>query len=352
MFYPIIFHTWMARIFSSRLLFAVVLVLYSVPQSYLDWLLWQLTIGVYYWLLWIFGTFVQLCIVGFSPLWRLLGPLWYFAILVGGVLLEPTICSSMGSSCQRCLPPVLWALPGSVGIFNGTYSLCGWMTPFLYSRAVSIIGGQNHFPVGSCDVSVHWRDNDNVIFKQVLKNVLYFPDSPVKIISAHKLAAEWGSNVDLEGTSIKTKYAYSIFKWHFKEFQKIIQHPVHGLPEMVINDTDAGIFSTFCHFCARGASTSQVQFCSYAMNVGSQSLSLAPQSILRYSWDSFTSPCQILRVEDEDGVSPRIFIKLQCGRTLHKSLEHLQHLRDLDIASVPSKVDDFCKQVDSLLRED
>ena len=65
------------------------------------------------------------------------------------------------------------------------------------SRAVSTIGGQNHFPVGSGDVSVSWRDDDNVVFKHVLKNVLYFPDSPVKIITAHKLATEWGSEVDL-----------------------------------------------------------------------------------------------------------------------------------------------------------
>ena len=220
------------------------------------------------------------------------------------------------------------------------------------SRAVSTISGQNHFPVGSGDVSVSWRDDDNVVFNHILKNVLYFPDSPVKIISAHKLAAEWGPDVDLEGTSIKTKYAYSIFKWRFKEFRKTIQHPVHGLPEMVINDTKAGIFSTFCHFCAMGASTNRVHFCSYATNVESPSLPLVPQSILRYSRDGFTSPCRILRVDYADGVSPRIFIKLQCGRTLYTSSEHLQHLGDPDIASVPSKVDDFWKQVDSLSDED
>ena len=219
------------------------------------------------------------------------------------------------------------------------------------SRAVSTIGGQNHFPVGSGNVSVSWRDDDNVVFKHVLKNVLYFPDSPVKIISAHKLAAECSTDVDLEGTSIKTKYPYSIFKWRFNEFRKTIQHPIHGLPEMVINDTDAGIFSTLCHFCAKGASKYWVQFCSYATIVESQSLPLVPQSILRYSFDGFTSPCRILSVEDVDGVSPRNFIKLQCGRTLYTSLENLQHLSDPDITSVPSKVDDFRTQVDSLSDE-
>ena len=132
MLYPIIFLTGMAKIFSSRLLYAVVLVLYSVPQSFLDWLLWKLTIGIYDWLLWIFGAFVQLCFVGFSPFWHLWIPLWYFVLLVGGILFDPTVCSPSGFSSRRRPPPVLWTLPCSVEIFNGTYSLCGWISPFLH----------------------------------------------------------------------------------------------------------------------------------------------------------------------------------------------------------------------------
>ena len=80
---------------------------------------------------------------------------------------------------------------------------------------------------------------------KILKNVLFLPDSPVKIISADKLASEWASKVDYEGTSIKTKYAYIVFKWRFKEFCKTIQHPFHGLPEMIMNDTNSGIFPHF-----------------------------------------------------------------------------------------------------------
>ena len=166
------------------------------------------------------------------------------------------------------------------------------------------------------------------------------------------MASEWGSAVDYEGTSIKTKYAYSVFKWRFKEYRKTIQHPIHGLPERVINDSNSGIFSTFCHFCSAQASGLWAHFCSYSTRAKSVSSIYAPHSVMRYSCDGYTSPCQIIHVDNEDGVSPVISIKLQCGRILRTSPEHLQHLADPDVASVPSTVAEYQKQVDSLSDED
>ena len=78
--------------------------------------------------------------------------------------------------------------------------------------------------------------------------MLYFSGSPVKIISANKLACEWRSEPDRKGTSIKSKFDYSVFKWPFNQFRKTIQHPEHGLPEMIINDMNQGLFLTFCLF--------------------------------------------------------------------------------------------------------
>ena len=121
---------------------------------------------------------------------------------------------------------------------------------------------------------------------------------------------------------------------------------------MVINDTVSGIFSTFCHHCLQHASSTRVHFCSYATRTCTHTSILAPDSVLRYSRDGFTSSCRILRVDEEDGVSPCIFIKMKCGRTLYTSPEHLQHLHDPDVASVPSTVDDFRQQVASLSDED
>ena len=69
---------------------------------------------------------------------------------------------------------------------------------------------------------------------------------------------------------------------------------------------------------------------------------------MRYSCDGFTSLCHILHTDDEDGSSPKIFIKLRCGRTLHTSPEFLQNVDDLDVASVSSTISKFRKQVDTL----
>ena len=72
-------------------------------------------------------------------------------------------------------------------------------------------------------------------------------------------------------------------------------------------------FSTFCHYCSKGASKSRALICSYATYVDSAFLPLVPQSIMHYYCDSFTSPCQILHIEDENGASPCIFINWNVG---------------------------------------
>ena len=133
--YPLIFLTRMAKFVFSWLLFSVVLVLYSVPQLFLDWLLWKFTIGIYFWSLWILGTSAQLGFPLFSPLWRVLGPLWYFTIFVSGVFLGlPGGASAVTSSRLRS-SYVLLAIPRSFRVFHGTYSVSGWMTPFLHPFA-------------------------------------------------------------------------------------------------------------------------------------------------------------------------------------------------------------------------
>ena len=59
-------------------------------------------------------------------------------------------------------------------------------------RGVSTIGGTPHHALGMGDVSVTWKDDNGQIFYHTLKNVLYFPNSPVNIISCSKLAEERG----------------------------------------------------------------------------------------------------------------------------------------------------------------
>ena len=122
----------MTKFVSSWLLYSVVLILYSVPQSFLAWLLWELTIGVYFLLLWVLGTSVQMFLFCFSPVSHLCAPLWHFAFFSVGLCLDSFVGSSAGSGCRRQSSSFpLSVLPCSIGVFNETYSLRVWMTPFL-----------------------------------------------------------------------------------------------------------------------------------------------------------------------------------------------------------------------------
>ena len=56
-------------------------------------------------------------------------------------------------------------------------------------QVVSMIGGEQHYPLGIGDITMSWRDDDHAIFHHTLKNVLYFSDSSVYIISSHRLAS-------------------------------------------------------------------------------------------------------------------------------------------------------------------
>ena len=65
-----------------------------------------------------------------------------------------------------------------------------------------------------------------------LDNVLYFPNSPVKIISLVCLGDDLD---DSEGTWINTRRFRSTFKWDREEFVRELQHPRSRLPEINVN---------------------------------------------------------------------------------------------------------------------
>ena len=81
-----------------------------------------------------------------------------------------------------------------------------------------------------------------------MKKALYFPESPVNIISVTSLAEQLN---DKEGTYVTTKRKYLIFSWDQEKANLRIEHSQHCLPEISIN---AG-FSLF--------KTYYVRFCQY-----------------------------------------------------------------------------------------
>ena len=67
-------------------------------------------------------------------------------------------------------------------------------------------------------VSWSWTDGEGQLKANKLNNVLYFPDSPVNILSATALAE---SMKDDEGTWVVTKRNYFIFTPYFGKYKNI-----------------------------------------------------------------------------------------------------------------------------------
>ena len=74
----------------------------------------------------------------------------------------------------------------------------------------------------------YWTDEKGELHTKKLNNVLYFPDSPVNIISATALNESIKGD---EGTWVLTKSKYSIFTWYFGKYKNTIAHSENCLPE-------------------------------------------------------------------------------------------------------------------------
>ena len=66
-----------------------------------------------------------------------------------------------------------------------------------------------------------------------VKDVLYFPDSPVNILSVTKFADQLD---DYHGTGCDTKPNCFVLYWNNKRFQRMIKHPASNLPELIVNE--------------------------------------------------------------------------------------------------------------------
>ena len=66
-----------------------------------------------------------------------------------------------------------------------------------------------------------------------VKNVLYFPQSPVNILSITSLADQFN---DDDGTGINTKRRKSHFYWNHNKHQRKITHPPSNFPDLPANE--------------------------------------------------------------------------------------------------------------------
>ena len=86
---------------------------------------------------------------------------------------------------------------------------------------VATIGGKLNQPVGIGTVKWTWKDDGGAVYTELLENTLYFPKSPINIMSVTELAKQFN---DEEGTGIDTKMNHSHFYWKNNQFSHKIHH--------------------------------------------------------------------------------------------------------------------------------
>ena len=70
------------------------------------------------------------------------------------------------------------------------------------------IGGSNFHPTSISEINITWTDDEGVPYTSILKDVLYFPNSPVNVINVTAFAAQLEDN---DGTWTKTSRHKSVF---------------------------------------------------------------------------------------------------------------------------------------------
>ena len=98
---------------------------------------------------------------------------------------------------------------------------------------VATIGGKLDHPSGVGTVKWTCKDDGGALHTEQLDNALYFPKSPINIISVTELAKKFN---DEEGTGIYTKMNHSLFYWKNNKFFRKIHHSSSNLPELSINE--------------------------------------------------------------------------------------------------------------------
>ena len=99
-------------------------------------------------------------------------------------------------------------------------------------RCIATIGGTAFQPEGIGTVLIRVKYNKEVLSNMLLEDVLYFPSSPVNLISITCLADQLKDN---ERTFIRTARYHSDFTWNFGAHTTTIHHAQIRIPEMEVS---------------------------------------------------------------------------------------------------------------------
>ena len=221
------------------------------------------------------------------------------------------------------------------------------------SSSVVTIGGSNFHPTSIGNIKITWNDDNGIPYHTVLKNVLYFPDSPVNVLSVTAFASQLN---DDNGTWIKTARHQSVFSWDHDNFTKTLVHPASNLPQMTVNG-GFSIFTSFCKFLEKATVLPRLG-ASVLLSGGPASGDSPISSIEQSVKDQYTIGQTLSLVRDGCSTSvtlesvdldmekmiPYFTVKLPNGLTTSVCKEFLRHTDDKNVSHIPITSDEIRAQ--------
>ena len=123
---------------------------------------------------------------------------------------------------------------------------------------VATIGDVMLKPEGVGEVQWCWIDDEGTAHTYRLRNVFFFPDSPVNILSLTAFAKQLG---DSSGTYVTTYRDNSNFVWDGGKYERFLVYPDSGLPKLPLYQSTPSSRSFFGHL-VNSVSYPQIVACS------------------------------------------------------------------------------------------
>ena len=234
------------------------------------------------------------------------------------------------------------------------------------SGMVATIGGKLNQPSGIGTVEWTWKDDNGVSHTNRLEKVLYFPQSPINIMSVTEFARQLG---DEEGTGIDTKMKYSRFYWNNNKHSRQIYHSASNLPELAINEGNT-LFSMFTQMFSSKVDdsidptccfTNQHLDCHCTASIDKDEASqdslfvesvIYPGENLIYKNEGHNAIIKVISHRlNEDGMLV-YKVEFPSGESKEVPREFLTRPENPDIASIPSKLPEIKEAVRQLSEKD
>ncbi len=237
------------------------------------------------------------------------------------------------------------------------------------NSVVATIGGQNNSPQGKGTVRQSWKDNEGQTHSFHIRDVYYFPGSPINILGITTFAMPL---YDEETTSVNTRWKTSKLYWK-GGFSQTLHHPLSQLPEMaLVASSDNNAFSSYvlrnsesfndfiqfrhlsCFSCSNVVSEpvpiTQSQPESQVEDITTSEFEIGER--LFYSDEGHTSMVRVKDIQSANSNNPKFLVELPSKECISVDSLSLRCPQQPDIASVPISAKDYSNEATHLSSED